>query len=110
MASLKTKVTPFLAVALLAFTPLKAAGWSSTVQISSFIPTDTQLVLVVSGYDNALGCSSASWLHLHASDSDFALISSSLLTAFAQGKSAKVWASNCDTDGVTHITAAWIDR
>lgn len=110
MSSFIAKGALFLTVVLLAFTPLKAAGWTTSVQVNSFIPTESQLTLVVSAHDNALGCTSPTWLHLHAADSEFALISSSLLTAFAQGKSVKVWASNCDSDGGTHFIAAWIDR
>jgi hypothetical protein len=87
-----------------------APGWSAAFTIQSFIPTDTGLKLVVSGNDNLVGCSSPTWISLNRTDPNFDLISSALLTAFVQGKAAKVWESYCDTDGSIHITAGWIDR
>jgi hypothetical protein len=87
-----------------------APGWSAPLTINSLLPTDQHLTLIVTGNDNPLGCSSSSWLRLHPGDANFSLISSGILTAFAQGKTIKVWESNCETDGTVHFIAAWIDR
>lgn len=87
-----------------------APGWSAPLTINSLLPTDQHLTLIVTGNDNPLGCSSSSWLRLHPGDPNFGLISSGILTAFAQGKTIKVWESNCETDGTVHFIAAWIDR
>lgn len=86
-----------------------AAGWTSSLTIQSFIPTDTGLKLIVSGNDNPKGCSSPTWLNLHLTDPNFELISSTLLTAYAQGKTVKVWEGGCETDGMGHFWAAWIN-
>lgn len=87
-----------------------APSWSPPLTINSLLPTDQHLTLIVTGNDNPLGCSSSGWLRLHPGDANFGLISSGILTAFAQGKTIKVWESNCETDGTVHFIAAWIDR
>jgi len=85
-----------------------AAGWTSSLTIQSFIPTDGGLSLIVSGNDNPMGCPSPTWIHLHLTDPNYDLISSTLLTAYAQGKTVKVWEGGCETDGSVHFWAVWV--
>jgi hypothetical protein len=82
-----------------------AAGWTASLTIQSFIP----IKLIVSGNDNPMGCSSPTWLNLRLTDANFDLISSTLSTAYAQGKTVKVWEGGWETDGSIHFWAAWVD-
>ncbi len=86
-----------------------APGWTAALTINSFIPTENGLKVIVAGNNNPTGCSSPTWLTLYTSDTNFNLISSAVLTAFAQGKTVKVWAASCDVDGSVRFSAAWMD-
>lgn len=102
------KFAPVAAMLCLSTQAYAAAGWTSSLTIQSFIPTDNGLKLIVSGNDNPMGCSSPTWLNLHLTDPNFDLISSTLLTAYAQGKTVKVWEGGCETDGMGHFWAVWV--
>ena len=79
--------------------------------IQAFIPVDTGLtVYVADNSANPVGCNTSTWLHIATTDANFDLISSTLLTAFTQGKPVKVWQSSCQTDGSVRFTAAWVDK
>jgi hypothetical protein len=81
-----------------------APSWSAPLTITSSMPTEGHLTLIVAGNDtNPFGCASSSWMRLR-------LISAMLLTAFAQGKPVKMWEANCESDGTNHIVAAWTDK
>ncbi len=84
-------------------------AWSASLTIQSFIPTDNGLKMIVSGNNNTLGCGIPSWIGIRMSDTNFGLISATMLTAFAQGKTVKIWSDSCDTDGSVRFVAAWID-
>ena len=87
-----------------------AAAWSVPLTIESFLPTVQHLTLIVSGNDNPVGCASGSWLRLHFGDPNYNLIASTLLTAFTQGKTVRLWEANCETDGTIHFIAARLDK
>ncbi len=79
--------------------------------IVSFIPVDNGITITVSNNSgNPMGCTNPTWLHMNTGDANFALVSSSLLSAFAQGKAVKVWQDVCQADGSVHFYAAWIDK
>ena len=86
------------------------ADWSGPLAIQTFLPTDQNATIVVPSTDNPLGCGSPTWLRINISDPNYALISSTLLTAFTQGKPVKVFLLNCLSDGSVHISAVWLDR
>ena len=88
-----------------------AAGWGQSMTIVSIIPVDTGLTLAVSSNGgNPMACSNSTWLHMDTGDANYALISSTILTAFAQGKAVMLWQDACLSDGEAHFTAAWVNK
>lgn len=91
-----------------------AQAWTKPMAIVSFIPTDSGLAVVVDDAgdpaNNPMSCSSPTWLRISPNEVNYALISSTILTAFNQGKSIKVWVRDCNSDGSSHFVAVWTDK
>ena len=88
-----------------------AEGWGQSLTIISFIPTENGITInVTDNSGNPMACAVPTWLLVNATDPNYALISSTILTAFAQSKTVKVWQDSCRSDGSVHFRAAWIDR
>ncbi len=85
-------------------------GWTNPSQIASFIPTESGLTIILPEGNNPTQCGSSTWAHIGASEPNYALISSTILTAFSQGKPIRVWQSGCHPDGRIRFVAVWVDR
>lgn len=98
-------------IALLSSPARGAAGWGTAMTVQSFIPTATDLtIVVVSNGSNPMGCGTAHWLRMSTTDANYALVSSAILTAFSQGKAVQVWQDSCNADGSVHFIGVWINQ
>lgn len=91
-----------------------AQAWTKPMTIASFIATDSGLTIVVDdggdSANNPMSCTSSTWLRIGINEVNYALISSTILTAFNQGKPVKLWIRDCNSDGSSHFVAAWADK
>lgn len=88
-----------------------AAGWSAnSMTINTLVAGDSSTTLQVTGNDNPMGCTSPNWLRIDSTDANYAFISASLLSSFAQGKPVRLWEYACNSDGSVKFLAAWIDK
>jgi hypothetical protein len=85
-------------------------GWTTPSVVESFITTERGLTIILPTSGNPTQCVSASWAFIASTEPNYALISSTILTAFSQGKSIRVWQSDCHPDGQARFVAVWIDR
>ncbi len=85
-------------------------GWTTPTLIESFIPTESGLIIIQSTSNNPMHCASSTWAFIAADDPNYALISSTILTAFSQAKPIRTWQSGCHPDGKAKFVAVWVDR
>ena len=85
-------------------------GWTTPSLVESFIPTERGLTVILPTTNNPTQCASSTWTFIASTEPNFALISSTILTAFSQGKAIRVWQSGCHPDGQARFVAVWIDQ
>jgi hypothetical protein len=84
-----------------------APGWTTPSSAASAITAETWLTVILPAANNPMSCGTATWYRLPSSAPNYQVIVANILSAAAQGKKIQVWASSCDTDGASIITAAW---
>jgi len=88
-----------------------AAGMSSSFVITQLVPREMGLDLITTSQTitSPANCRTDA-VRLPSSAANYNVIASSLITAFAAGKTVHVWVTQCDTDNVGLIVAAWVDK
>jgi hypothetical protein len=85
------------------------AGLSTSFKITQLIPREMGLDIVTNvAVTSPANCRTDAF-RLSSSASNYTVIASSLITAFSTGKALKVWVTQCDTDNVGLVVAAWVD-
>lgn len=101
------------ALASSAFFPLtaSAAGMTSNFSIAGLGAREMGFEMWTNdSFTNGVVCSNPNTFRILSSYSNYQTIVSTLTTAFATGKTVHLWASGCDTDGVTLFIAAWVNK
>jgi len=89
--------------------PSSAQSWSAPLTITSYSVQDNRLGLVVTGGTNPLHCAPATtWYFVYNTDPNFALVASTLLTAYLQKRPVVVYEVSCDPDGAVHFRGAML--
>lgn len=75
-----------------------AQGWTKSMTISPFLPTDSGVTIVVEdggdAANNPTSCTPPNWLRISPNDVNYALISSTLLTALPKEKVSNFGSAN----------------
>jgi hypothetical protein len=104
---MKEVVCTIAAAALFAGPARAEAGYSVPVSVVSVNARDIGTVVLVSGFDNPLGCTNTQWFRITNDVPNGEMMRATLLTAFGTGKPVKIWVSGCAHDGVSTVLAAW---
>ena len=83
---------------------LAAYGYSSTFQIVGVGARQVEFELAAN-QTNPNACPEATTFHIMSLASNCETITSSLMTAYATGKTVQLWTRGCDTDGLTLFNA-----
>jgi len=88
-----------------------SAGISSSFVITQLVPREIGLHIVATPQNitSPANCRSDA-VRVPVSAANYNVIASSLITAFAAGKTVRVWVTQCDTYNVGLAVAAWVDR
>jgi hypothetical protein len=101
----------YICALLFALLPVSSAmadpGYSSIVSALSMNAQDIGTDVLVSGFDNPLGCTNVEWFRITNDVSNGEMMRGTLLTAFVSGKPVKVWVNSCANDGVSTVLAVW---
>lgn len=88
-----------------------AAGASNTFTITQLGPREMGTDFVVTpSITSPVNCSFSTVVRVLSTAQNYQAIVASMLTAFSQQKTVRVWVTQCDTDGANIIIAAWVDK
>ena len=83
------------------------AGYSSVVTVASINARDIGTDVLFTGFNNPFPCTNNEWIRIENGVSNGDMMRATLLTAYATGKTVKIWVSGCSTDGVSTVLAVW---
>ncbi|MCW2404410.1 hypothetical protein M2336_001039 [Sphingobium sp. B1D7B] len=86
-------------------------GLTSPFKIIELYPREVGMDIVTDQpVTSPMGCPRTDAVRVLMTASNYAVISSLLLTAFSSGKTVTVWVDSCDSDGVGKLIAAAAER
>jgi hypothetical protein len=107
-------VKRFAALALsmgLASSAFAAPGWTTPTVITNISGREMGLDIVTANIGSPMGCSLGWAFRLSTTAANYNVIASSLITAFAGGKTVKMWVTGCEaSDGASTFIATIVDR
>ena len=85
------------------------SGMSTSFKISQLVPREMGLDIITNQAVTSPANCRTDAFRISSSTTNYNVLASSLITAFSTGKTVKVWVTQCDTDNVGLVVAAWID-
>ena len=83
------------------------AGYSSVVTVASVNARDIGTDVLVPGFNNPFPCTNSEWIRIENGVNNGDMMRATLLTAYATGKTVKIWVGGCSADGVSTVHAVW---
>lgn len=86
-------------------------GLATPFKIAKLFPREHAVDLITDQpISSPMRCSRNDAVRIVLTAANYAVIASTLMTAFASDKTVTVWLDSCDTDGVGKLTAASVER
>ena len=96
-------------VACTAIPSMATAGdWTGVRKITQVIVDDSFTTVIIPDVDNPASCGIPTFLRVGKTDSNYDSITAAILSAQAQGKNVRLFASICYGDNTVRITGIWI--
>jgi hypothetical protein len=113
MFSARKIISGIVGILMIAAVPAHAGpGFSNNFQISELFAREYGLdILTTVTVSSPMGCTHAGAVRVLMTAANYQVITSVMMTAFAGGKTIKVWVDSCDpVDGVGRIIAVTVTR